>query len=1017
MASPSHHKTLLQVLQELTVCRSAASDLSPYEIETIPWTESHISAVIDYVSELENAKCFDFSAWSYTSIPSLGEDKSCKLPSAKIVAAFFTQELRQLFQLPNLQKKNELVATFINFLVRLLYHRTNLMKFFDDEINILTRELRFFVTILGDTPFIEFEQVHDLLEEFEAVANDAAGLVYSFIFLPECMVGIHKPLDALFKRIEILKANIIKFLNLLPFITTDEFILGDASVDSLFIVDSLLYDLEELMNRNDGPIVSLKDQIRILHQQLMLSRSLLKSIKVPPHDSSGIQESRALIRHSAYEAEYLINCFSVGDAPRWYVTMRLTYIIQTNELILVYRAIHILDRLVGGRDQLQLISIFGMPGLGKTTFAKKMYNHPLVNDRFDRCSWCVVSQMYQRKRLLADILIGLSSEFDKDMILSMDEEMLVVRIYQGLKGRRYLIVMDDIWDLKAWDNVLRCFPDDGNGSRILFTNRNKDVAPPNSLIYPLPTLSNDQCWKLLEKKVFHDEPCPLELKGIGRQIAENCHGLPLAVVFLAGTLSTMDRQENTWKEVGNGVGSYLFDGGDNSAMQKILELSYRHLPEYLKPCFLYFGVFVQYRKNHVRKLIRLWIAEGFIHKGEGKSAESTGEEYLTELIDKSLVIVSKRRSNGGVKTCMIRDEVYEFCRNISEQENFLKVAIVRNDYPIYLTGPFGWHARSFHCLPMEKKIYFGNMVQLRVLDFDLHPPRSMIGLEYLVQLRYLEITDLPGSIGSLVNLECVIVTNKTEVVIPLVVLEMKRLKYILLTYVSFFNQYIDCPENNNNIQFLRNVGIYGLNDEEILKCSPHLRKLKCECEPYYDKEKGAYRYPDFRFFTELESLNLKCVNMYRKWVGISLLPGIRKLVLSDLCLTWEMLSVIGRLQKLEVFKLRCTAVEERIWETREGEFQELRVLKLEGLELAEWNVGSSEHFPKLQQLVLRDCTELKEIPCDVGEIVTLQLIEVRGFCEKSLVKSAIKIKDEQRDIGNEEFRVVIAHIRRPWRPL
>ncbi|KAL9158676.1 hypothetical protein ABFS82_08G085000 [Erythranthe guttata] len=947
MASPSHHKTLLQVLQELTVCRSAASDLSPYEIETIPWTESHISAVIDYVSELENAKCFDFSAWSYTSIPSLGEDKSCKLPSAKIVAAFFTQELRQLFQLPNLQKKNELVATFINFLVRLLYHRTNLMKFFDDEINILTRELRFFVTILGDTPFIEFEQVHDLLEEFEAVANDAA----------------------------------------------------------------------ELMNRNDGPIVSLKDQIRILHQQLMLSRSLLKSIKVPPHDSSGIQESRALIRHSAYEAEYLINCFSVGDAPRWYVTMRLTYIIQTNELILVYRAIHILDRLVGGRDQLQLISIFGMPGLGKTTFAKKMYNHPLVNDRFDRCSWCVVSQMYQRKRLLADILIGLSSEFDKDMILSMDEEMLVVRIYQGLKGRRYLIVMDDIWDLKAWDNVLRCFPDDGNGSRILFTNRNKDVAPPNSLIYPLPTLSNDQCWKLLEKKVFHDEPCPLELKGIGRQIAENCHGLPLAVVFLAGTLSTMDRQENTWKEVGNGVGSYLFDGGDNSAMQKILELSYRHLPEYLKPCFLYFGVFVQYRKNHVRKLIRLWIAEGFIHKGEGKSAESTGEEYLTELIDKSLVIVSKRRSNGGVKTCMIRDEVYEFCRNISEQENFLKVAIVRNDYPIYLTGPFGWHARSFHCLPMEKKIYFGNMVQLRVLDFDLHPPRSMIGLEYLVQLRYLEITDLPGSIGSLVNLECVIVTNKTEVVIPLVVLEMKRLKYILLTYVSFFNQYIDCPENNNNIQFLRNVGIYGLNDEEILKCSPHLRKLKCECEPYYDKEKGAYRYPDFRFFTELESLNLKCVNMYRKWVGISLLPGIRKLVLSDLCLTWEMLSVIGRLQKLEVFKLRCTAVEERIWETREGEFQELRVLKLEGLELAEWNVGSSEHFPKLQQLVLRDCTELKEIPCDVGEIVTLQLIEVRGFCEKSLVKSAIKIKDEQRDIGNEEFRVVIAHIRRPWRPL
>ncbi|KAL7141887.1 hypothetical protein ABFS83_08G084800 [Erythranthe nasuta] len=449
------------------------------------------------------------------------------------------------------------------------------------------------LTILGDTPFIdaaELEQVNDLLEEFEAVANDAAGLVYSFIFLPQCMVGIHKPLDALFKRIEILKANSIKFLNLLPFITTDELILGDASVDSLFIVDSLLYDLEELMNRNDGPVVSLKDQIRILHQQLMLSRSLLKkSIKVPPHDSSGIGESRALIRHSAYEAEYLINCFSVGDAPRWYVTMRLTYIIQTNELIWT---------------RLQVI--------------KK--NHDLA-------------------------VVGVAENF---------------RSYVSLQTKR----------ITEFDYVM-----------VGFDNR--------------------------------------------------------AIHILDGDDFEL--------------------GGDDSAMQKILELSYRHLPEYLKPCFLYFGVFLQYRKIHARKLIRLWIAEGFIHKGEGKSAESTGEEYLTELIDKSLVIVSKRRSNGGVKTCMIHDVVYEFCRNMSEQENFLKFAIVRNDYPIYLTGTFGCHARSFHCLPMEKQIYFGNMVQLRVLDFELHPPRSVIGLEYLVQLRYLEITDLPESIGSLVNLEFVIV--------------------------------------------------------------------------------------------------------------------------------------------------------------------------------------------------------------------------------------------------------------------
>ncbi|KAG8379579.1 hypothetical protein BUALT_Bualt07G0103600 [Buddleja alternifolia] len=1046
----------------------------------ITWNHSNISAVLIHLFEVSLNLCEPISTILRDSeqwwIKSLAP---CEKFSE--IVASLTRELQQLFVVPKLQQssdleKNEVLAAFIDFVVRLLSHATGLIIPVGDFINNLKKELRFLVVVLRDTTttttsllgVAEFEQ---FLAEFEAVANEAGRLVYSLLIdgTSNATVG------ALFEQIELLKPDIIINFSNLPtpssIIKTDIITPEAAAVDPFWIIVSLLRDLEEVMyNREEDDLIV--SEINILHQGLMFFQSFLKDIKVLR--LSEIDEVVMRISDVAYESEYLINSFLVGVAPIWYLNIRIPSVIHKIKLIEIGiqeieknhdigalkvakdfsaqlslqakrnsdvediivgsedKTLDILDQLIGGKEHLQTIGIFGMPGLGKTTFAKKLYFHPSVNYYFDKLSWCIVSQAYQRKSVLVDILISLERKLDRDKIFDKEEESLAEDIYKSLKGRRYLIVMDDIWNSNVWDDLQRFFPDDRNGSRILFTSRNQDVAPPNSIIHKLPALSNGQCWELLQKKVFGNETCPPQLLDIGNQIAASCCGLPLAVVVVAGILLTVDRERNTWENVGRSLASYIFADQNNSTMQ-ILELSYKHLPNHLKPCFLYFGAFYEDKEIPVRKLKRLWISEGFICKHERKSLESVAEEYLMELIGKSLVIVTGKRSDGGVKNCVIHDLLRDLCLRRAEEESFLKV--VDDNYsiygkyqrlyaplrsvslnPIYNTshlflGRYGRHVRSFIGYLLMSPLDVLSMELLRVLDCWNANFGDLVGIETLVQLRYLAIDAMPASIASsLVNLEFLVVHNTVSISSSL--LKLAKLRYLQAREATF-NE--DCNSTQtviNNLEYLSDVCIFDLKDEEMLKCSPHLRKLKCKCKPLLMDNEGtsSYRYPDLRFLTQLESLKLTAnPSGDPKAAKITFPSNIKKLSLSGLRLPWEMMSIIGALPNLETLKLEYDAIVGEIWETRDDEFQQLRFLKLEGLDnFSSWDEVSfsSEHFPKLQQLVLRDCWRLKEIPCEMGEIETLQLIEV-DRCRKSVAESARQIQDEQRDMGNEDLKIII----------
>ncbi|KAJ9551666.1 hypothetical protein OSB04_015711 [Centaurea solstitialis] len=606
------------------------------------------------------------------------------------------------------------------------------------------------------------------------------------------------------------------------------------------------------------------------------------------------------------------------------------------------------------------------------------------------------------------------------------DSQLREKLHKNLMGRRYLVVIDDIWSIEAWDALKMFFPHDNTASRILLTSRLNEVAlhmKPHGFVHYLPCLTIEDSWELLKQKVFHGNKCPEWLIKPGMQIAKKCHGLPLSVVVMAGVLAEESTNIDLWEEIACSVSSYIV--GDQKGCLETIALSYHHIPEHLRECFLYLGGFPEDFGFVVKRLIWLWVAEGFIEEAGNRSLEDTAKAYLDDLISRNLVIVAKRNVNRDVKACKLHDLVRELCVQKAKEEGlFLKIdsptsssqllegitykqrRIFTNQNVNILNIPHSLTRtiRTLLCFQVNNHSLTSiahPFVLLRVLDLqesglDGFPQ----GFALLVHLRYLAVwllSEFPNSICKFWSLQTLILKRNTyrSMNLPGNITDLVNLRH-LWSNVRLSLPYIEKPMSLHSISKVKFIG--GV--DNFHKCFPNIKKLELSYSLHIVKSLKS-----LELLPYLE--NLKLWGMYLRVDHIELPATLKKLTLVKCLLPWEYMSIIQLLPNLEVLKV-CDSLREtgsHDWDACEQQFRQLKLLKLEWLDIEYW-FASSTSFPCLKQLLVSDCMELAEIPLEIGEIATLEHIEIND-CSNSVVESVKRIQQEQQDEGNDELKITV----------
>ncbi|XXG41166.1 hypothetical protein AAC387_Pa01g1690 [Persea americana] len=193
------------------------------------------------------------------------------------------------------------------------------------------------------------------------------------------------------------------------------------------------------------------------------------------------------------------------------------------------------DDSLAANSGIQVVPICGMGGLGKTTLAQLAYNDERVVKHFEVKAWVYVSQDFNLIRLANAIVKSVTGS--DPHLTNLDP--FRVSIKEALKGKKFLLVLDDVWNENCndWDELRAPLMVGARGSRILVTTRSKRVS---SNMGTLPThslqgLSDDDCWSLFESRAFvqgNNSDAHPDLVKIGKKIINKCNGLPLAVKTL-----------------------------------------------------------------------------------------------------------------------------------------------------------------------------------------------------------------------------------------------------------------------------------------------------------------------------------------------------------------------------------------------------------------------------------------------------------------------------------------------------